>query len=231
MQPKIIRAIEILEAEYGRSLRYSSKQPIEQLISTVLSQRTNYADERAAFKGMWEKFGDWENIRTAPVEELTTAITSSNFPEVKAPRIQAILTQIKEELGHYKLDFLKSWTVEEASRWLMRLPGVGHKTATFLLLFVFRLPALPVDTHVHRVSQRLGIIDTKVSEAKAHKLLKEMLPQTADDLLNFHRLFFNHGQKVCSWSTPKCAVCQLQALCHSYELKKDLFAKYQAKIG
>jgi len=231
MADKIIRAIEILERVYGRQERYSSKSPTEQLISTVLSQRTTYADERAAFQSMWQEFGSWQSIMQAPVDSLQETISAAQFPEVKAPRIKAILRQILEERGDFDLDFLKTWEVDEASAWLRRLPGVGHKTATFLLLFVFRLPALPVDTHVHRVSQRLGIIDTRVSEAKAHQLLRDMLPQKAADLLNFHKLFFKHGQRVCLWSRPNCQQCPLRDLCDSYAQKRDLFAKHQAKIG
>ncbi|MEL6132243.1 MAG: endonuclease III [Bacteroidota bacterium] len=231
MPSPIQQAITILEAAYGRNLRYSSKQPMAQLISTVLSQRTKYADERAAFERMWTMFGSWEAIMKADTTALAEAIQRANYPEVKAPRIQEILRLIEEERGDFDLTFLQSWEVDKAQQWLMRFPGVGHKTATFLLLFVFRLPALPVDTHVHRVSQRLGIIETKVSEAKAHKLLKEMLPPSADELLNFHKLFFKHGQQVCTWSQPNCQICVLQNVCNSFTQKKDLFAKHQAQIG
>jgi len=231
MENKIFRSTELLEAVYGRQLRYSSKQPLAQLISSVLSQRTTYTDERAAFEAMWKRFGSWNAIMEAPTQELTEAISRASYPEVKAPRIQQILQKIYQELGHWDIRFLQDKTVEEASDWLQKLPGVGHKTSTFLLLFVFKLPALPVDTHVHRVSQRLGLIDTKVSEAKAHRLLKEMLPQKADDLLNFHKLFFKHGQRVCTWRSPKCSSCILSEICQSYQEKRDLFAKYQATIG
>ncbi len=231
MSSLIQEALTILEKKYGRLLRYSSKAPLEQLISTVLSQRTTYADERAAFQAMWERFGSWEAIMEGNTEALVEAIRPSQYPEVKAPRIQAILRQIQEERGDFDLAFLKDWEVDEASKWLRSLPGVGHKTATFLLLFVFRLPALPVDTHIYRLSQRLGIIDTKVSEAKAHDLLKSMLPKEADELLNFHKLFFKHGQKVCTWSRPSCPSCSLQGICQSYRTKQDHFAKYKASIG
>lgn len=230
MKRKIFQAIEVLEDMYGRQVRYSTKQPLEQLISTVLSQRTTYADERAAFEQMWKQFGSWEGIMNAPTDDLARAISPANYPEVKAPRIQQILQQIQGERGNFDLTFLRTMTVSEASKWLMRLPGVGHKTSTFLLLFTFRLPALPVDTHVHRVSQRIGIISTKTTEGKAHQLLKDMLPPIADELLNFHRLFFKHGQTVCKWSQPQCHQCAIQHLCNSFQMKQDLFAKYQAKI-
>lgn len=228
---KIEQAISVLEKIYGTQTRYSSKSGMEQVIATVLSQRTNYQDEKTAYDNMFARFGDWEGIMNAPLPELIEAIKTSNYPEVKAPRIQEILSQIKAERGNFNLDFIKDMDVDDAAEWLMKLPGVGFKTATFTLLFSFRKPILPVDTHVYRTSQRLGIIKTSVSEARAHKLLRAMLPQTAAAMLNFHKLFFKHGQKVCRWSAPQCNSCPLREICDSYALKKDLFKKHQAVIG
>ncbi len=190
---------------------------MEQLIATILSQRTNYENERKAFTQMWEQFGSWQGIMEAPTELLTQAIASSNYPEIKAPRIKAVLRQIKEARGDFNLDFLADLPLEEAMKWLMRLPGVGYKTTTFLLLFTFRKPVLPVDTHVHRVSQRLGIIHAKVTADKAHQILLDMLPQEAPELLNFHKLFFKHGQRTCTWSYPKCRQCILTDICDWYQ--------------
>jgi endonuclease-3 len=103
--------------------------------------------------------------------------------------------------------------------WLMKLPGVGYKTSAFVMLFVFRKPALPVDTHVHRVLRRLGVVGpkVKVSEAKAHQLLLDQLPADADELLNFHKLFFKHAQRICTWSYPKCRQCYLSDICRYYQ--------------
>ena len=193
---------------------------MEQLIATILSQRTNYANERKAYERMWERFGSWEGIMNAPPDELTEAISSSNYPEIKAPRIKETLRLIQEECGSFNLDFLADWPVEKAQAWLMRFEGVGHKTATFLLLFSLRKPVLPVDTHVHRVSQRVGIIGPKVSQAKAHTVLLEMLPRDAHALLNYHKLLFKHGQQVCTWSYPRCRECVLQEVCDYYQNQK-----------
>lgn len=206
-----------LEEEFGRQTRFSSKPPMEQLIATILSQRTNYANERKAYERMWERFGSWEGIMNAPLDELTEAISSSNYPEVKAPRIKETLHLIQEECGAFNLDFLADWPVEKAQEWLMRFEGVGHKTATFLLLFSLRKPVLPVDTHVHRVSQRVGIIGPKVNQAKAHTILLHMLPRDASELLNYHKLLFKHGQGVCTWSYPRCNECVLQHVCDYYQ--------------
>ncbi|MGB3849063.1 MAG: endonuclease III [Tunicatimonas sp.] len=192
---------------------------MEQLVATILSQRTNYANERKAYERMWELFGSWEDIMNAPLDKLTEAIASSNYPEIKAPRIQEVLRRIKEECGDFNLDFLADWPVAKAQEWLMQFEGVGHKTATFLLLFSLRKPVLPVDTHVHRVSQRVGIIGPKVNQAKAHTVLLEMLPADADELLNYHKLLFKHGQQVCTWSYPRCGQCVLRDICDYYQSK------------
>lgn len=215
-QEKLNEAFGRAENEFGRQTRFSSKSGIDQLIATVLSQRTTYANERKAFDQMKARFGDWHGIMDAPVDKLTEAIEPSNYPEVKAPRIKQILRKIWDEKGSFDLSFLEKIPLQEAMEWLMSLPGVGHKTSTFVLLFTFRRPVLPVDTHVHRVSQRLGIIDPKVTEGKAHQVLLDMLPADASELLNFHKLFFKHGQGICTWSHPKCGSCYLSDICDFY---------------
>lgn len=213
---KISIALNRLEQQFGRQTRFSSKSPMDQLIATVLSQRTNYENERKAFEQMWQRFGSWEGIMNAPTDELTEAIAPSNYPEVKAPRIKKILQQIYEERHNFDLQFLADLPVEEAMEWLMQFEGVGHKTTTFLLLFTFRKPVLPVDTHVYRVSQRLGIINRKTNQAKAHQVLLDLLPKDANELLNYHKLFFKHGQQVCTWSYPRCRNCTLTDICEYY---------------
>ncbi len=221
VEEKINLTISRLESQFGRQICYSSKPPMDQLIATVLSQRTTYANERKAFEKMFEKFETWEGIMNAPVDELTKAISTSNYPEVKAPRIKTILSQIYEELGNFDLQFLEDLPVEESMDWLMKYEGVGHKTATFLLLFTLRKPVMPVDTHVHRVSQRVGIINSKTNQAKAHSVLLDLLPKNADDLLNYHKLLFKHGQRVCTWSFPKCNECILTDICDFYQNGKS----------
>lgn len=216
MDKRVDIVIERLEKVYGRQTNYSRHDPMEQLILTILSQRTNYADERQAYAQMMERFKTWEEIANAPVEELTQAIAPSNYPELKAPRIQAVIKQIIAERGKPELDFLAKLSTEDAMAWLRALPGVGPKTTTFLLLFTFKRPVLPVDTHVYRVSQRLGLIGSKVNQEKAHLVLLKMLPPVADELLNFHKLFFKHGQQVCTWSHPKCTECVLRDICDFY---------------
>lgn len=206
-----------LEKVYGRQTRYSSKSAMDQLIATILSQRTTYADQKTAYDNLLKTYGDWKGVAEAPVDGIEACIKTSRWPETKAPRIKQIINHIITEYGEANLDFLAEMPVEEAQELLMALPGVGFKTATFLLLFTLRKPVLPVDTHVHRVSTRFGILAAKVSQAKAHSVLLEMLPREADELLNFHVLLFKHGQKVCTYSYPKCSQCVIRTNCDYFQ--------------
>ena len=212
-----------LEEAHGRQTRYSTKSPMDQLIATILSQRTNYADELQAFTQLRDRFPTWEEVAAAPVAELEASIQPSRFPELKAPRIQEVIRRIIADHGDTEMRFLDDMTTEAAQAYLMSLPGVGYKTSTFVLLFSLRRPVLPVDTHVHRVSTRTGILPSKTSQEKAHVVLLTMLPKDADELLNFHKLLFKHGQQVCTFSYPRCQACILQDICAYYnqQQRKD----------
>lgn len=210
---KLDYLLSVLESVYGRQKRYSTKSAMDQLIATILSQRTTYADERTAFNNLLDTYKDWRGVAAAPVDGIEKCIATSRWPEVKAPRIKEILNHIIAEYGGPNLDFLADMEVDDAQELLMKLPGVGFKSATFVLLFTLRKPVLPVDTHVHRVSTRFGILPPKITQAKAHTALLEILPTEADELLNFHKLLFKHGQKVCTFSYPKCDKCPLSSRC------------------
>ncbi len=206
-----------LQELYGEQDHISRRDPMRELISTVLSHRTTHADEEKAYWKMFEKFQTWEGIRDAPYTELVEAISSSRFPEMKAVYIQKIITQIIQERGEANIDFLQDMSLDAALEWLYTLPGVGFKTASLLLLFNFKKPVLPVDTHVHRVTQRLGIIGPKISPDKAHDLLLALLPKEPKVLFNFHKHFYWHGQKVCKWGDPICSKCPLTDICNWYQ--------------
>ena len=211
--------VDTLEATYGRQTRYSTKSAVDQIIATTLSQRTNYADEKAAYDKLLATYGDWDGVADAPVEGIEECIQTSRWPEVKAPRIKELLNTIRDTYGKMDMQFLVDMPVEEAQELLMKLPGVGHKTSTFVLLFSLRRPTLPVDTHVHRVSTRFGILPAKITQAKSHKALLDMLPKDAGELLNFHKLLFKHGQRVCTYSHPRCSKCVVAERCAYFQAK------------
>ena len=214
---KTLLAHERLKEQYGIQEIYGRADPMHELITTILSHRTTHANEEIAYRTMRERFPTWEAVRDAPLPELTDAIRTATYPEVKAPYIQQVLTRLIQERGKANIDFLHDLSSEDALRWLTDLPGVGPKTATLLLLFNFKKPLLPVDTHVYRVTQRVGLIGPKVSANKAHDILPSYLPADATVLFNFHKHFYWHGQRVCTWHDPKCSECVLRTMCDYYQ--------------
>lgn len=205
---------------FGEHPLVPRREPMHELISTMLSHRTTQKNEAIAFERMWERFGSWEAIRDAPLDELVETIETSNYPESKAPRIQEALRRIIDERGEPSIDFLRDLPVDEALEWLMALPGVGVKTASLVLLFCFSKPIMPVDTHVYRVSQRLGLIRPKVSAEAAHTILLTLLPPEPFVLFNFHVNMLRHGQQICIWGTPRCARCPLPDICDWYQANR-----------
>ncbi|MCU0496432.1 MAG: endonuclease III [Anaerolineae bacterium] len=203
----------ILIKTYGERPITPRRSPMVELIMTMLSHRTTAANEKAAFNQMWAKYGSWEAIRDASVDELTQLIKPSTFPEAKAPNIKATLKRIIDERGEANIDFLRDLPVEQGLTWLTSLPGVGVKTATLVLLFCFAKPVIPVDTHVHRVSGRIGLFPIKTSAETAHTILLQLLPPDPYVLYNFHVDMLRHGQQICTWSDPRCEICPLLALC------------------
>lgn len=219
---KALLAHELLQLNYGELEIKARRSAIHELISTMLSHRTTHANEEKAYYKMLERFGSWEGVRDAPLDELIEAISSSNFPEVKAPRIKQVVGMIITERGEANIDFLQDMPLDKALAWLVALPGVGLKTATLVLLFNFHRPVMPVDTHVHRVTQRLGIIGEKTSAEKAHAILLDMLPKEAKVLYNFHVHFLWHGQRICTWANPKCKNCVVKDLCDWYKANRKV---------
>ncbi|KAA3439545.1 endonuclease III domain-containing protein [Rufibacter hautae] len=205
-----------LNEVFGHLSGHPRRDPMRELISTMLSHRTTHANEEKAYAQMLEKFPSWQQVIDAPVEELTQALAPSEFPGAKAVNIQKALRLIQQDHPDFSLDFLHDLDVPEAMAWLMSLPGVGLKTATLVLLFNFHKPVFPVDTHVHRISQRVGLIGAKVTHDKAHQILLDLLPKDALVLYNLHRHMLKHGQKICTWRAPKCEVCVLRDFCNYY---------------
>jgi endonuclease-3 len=205
---------------HGHQPNIPRREPMHELISTILSHRTTGHNEDIAFERMMQRFNTWEGVRDAPVDELAEAIAPSNFAEQKAPRIQQVLRRIIDERGAANIDFLRDMPLDEAMAWLTSLPGVGPKTATLVLLFCFARPVLPVDTHVHRVSQRVGLIGPKVDPTAAHPLLLSLFPSDPQVLYNFHIDTLRHGQSICVWGTPRCQKCPLTTICNWYQTNR-----------
>lgn len=212
------RATEVaqrLTQHYGE-VPFSDKDPMSQLVDILLSHRTRDEQTAAAYANLLRIFGSWEAVRDASVGEVQAAIENVNFPEVKAPRLQAVMRQITAERGSLKLDFLCELPLAESTAWLNRFEGVGPKTTACVLLFSCQRPLLPVDVHVHRVSGRLGLIGKKVTADAAHDLLQALLPQDARSIYNFHKGLLRHGQRICGYE-PACHRCSITDLCDYYK--------------
>lgn len=207
------RIIELLEKEYGKRGWQPDGKPLAGLVRTILSQNTLDTNSRRAFDMLMFTFGSWEAIASAPVEHIAYAIRVGGLSKIKAVRIKEILNQIKREQDCISLDFLNSMNASEAKEYLMRLLGVGEKTANCVLLFSLGKPCLPVDTHVFRVAKRLGLIDARTSIKEAHRLLQQQVPSSG--VYQFHIHMIEHGRKICHARNPECGRCILRNYCPS----------------
>lgn len=208
--------VRLLAQEYGVPRWEPSDDPMGVLIGTVLSQNTSDVNSHRAFETLRHAFDTWQRLADADPEDIASAIRLGGLNRIKAQRIKAILRAVLEKRGSLDLGFLRELPVPEARAWLERLPGVGPKTAACVLLFGLRMPALPVDTHVLRVSKRLGLLDSRVSPEQAHGLLQEIVP--AGDVHQFHVNILAHGRKVCRARRPLCTECVLAPGCPSYRI-------------
>jgi endonuclease-3 len=203
----------LLEA-YGEPAWRPHLDPVSELVSTILSQNTNDTNRDVAYDRLRATLPTWEQVRDADAAQVIDAIRPAGLANQKGPRIQEALRFITEERGELDLGFLAEWPVDEAKDWLSSIKGVGPKTAAIVLLFSLGKPAFPVDTHVHRVTQRLGLIGSKVSREKAHDVLEGLVP--SEEYYPFHLNLIQHGRQVCSSRKPACPSCILRELCDYY---------------
>ena len=203
-----------LEARYGVARWKPRMEPLEELIHCILSQHTSDANSFRAFRALREAFPSWQAVVDAPTAQVAEVIRSGGLANQKAPRIQAVLRTVYQLRGDYTLDWLREMDTEEARRFLLGLPGIGPKCAAIVLCFALGRPVIPVDTHVFRVSWRLGLIPRSIGEAKAHQALEAMVPPEL--VYRFHVALIRHGRALCKAQRPLCAQCPLTDLCAYY---------------
>ena len=185
------------------------------LVATVLSQNTSDLNSGRAYLSLKAAFpGGWDDVRTASVSAVAAAIRSGGMANLKAPRIQAILQDIYDTTGQTSLDQIRGWDDAKINAYLRGFHGVGAKTAACVLMFNLGRPVLAVDTHVHRVSRRLGLIPAKATADQSHDLLQALLSN--DQVYSFHVHMIEHGRRVCHAQKPACGVCPLKADCDFY---------------
>ena len=196
-----------LAALYGEPVWRPHGDPMSELVLTILSQNTSDTNSGRAFMRLKQRFPIWEDLLAADPDDIIPAIQAGGLARIKAPRIKAILDEVHERLGSFDLMFLKDLSTDEAKVWLRSLPGVGPKTAACVLMFALGCPALPVDTHVHRVAQRLGLVPAKAGAAEAHDILEAILDP--DEVYPFHISLIKHGRRLCRAQRPLCERCPL----------------------
>jgi endonuclease-3 len=199
---------------YGEPTWRNPLPPVDELVSTILSQNTNDLNRDRAFESLRERFPAWEAVRDAPPDAVIEAIRIAGIANQKGPRIQGALQAITKERGEIELDFLRELPPEQVREWLLKLKGVGPKTAAIVMQFSLDMPAFPVDTHIHRISGRIGLRPEKAGAVKTHHILAELFPPAT--YYAAHLNLIRHGREVCKAPRPRCEVCVLSDLCDYY---------------
>lgn len=216
MSSRIRQIVDRLEVAYGPRPWRQHGRPLDGLIGTVLSQHTSDANSDAAYDSLRRAFPTWHACMEAKPADVERAIRSGGLARQKTRSIQAILRFLQADRGRLSLEFLRRWPLKRARAYLLSLPGVGPKTAACVLLFNLARPALPVDTHVHRLTRRLGLIPDETSAEDAHELLEAACPKPL--VYPFHILLIQHGRKVCHARRPRCSECVLAGICPSAQV-------------
>jgi len=199
---------------YGRPSWRSPLPAIDELVSTILSQNTNDTNRDRAFEALQERFPSWEAVRDAAPEQVIAAIRPAGLANQKGPRIQQVLRQITDEQGGLTLAYLRELPLQQAREELLRFKGVGPKTAAIVLLFSLGMPDFPVDTHIYRVTGRLGLRPARMSVEAAHQHLASLFPP--DSYEEVHLNLIRHGRELCHARNPECPRCFLRDLCAYY---------------
>ena len=210
---KVAKCIAILEKEYGVP-QPDEIDPVDLLVMTILSQNTSDTNSLRAFALLKSAFCDNEKVLTAPDEAVADSIRAGGLAEMKARRIKEALSRIKQDAGAISLTFLADMKKDEAMAYLLSLPGVGPKTASVVLLFSFGMPFLPVDTHVYRLSRRLGLLSEDVRLEKAQPILEQLVSK--DKYLSLHLNLITHGRLICRARGPRHEECALRSCCDYY---------------
>jgi endonuclease III len=208
-----------LRAMYGRPANEPHREPIAELVRTVLSQHTSDGNRDRAFASLRKRFSTWEEVRDAPVSAVEEAIRPGGLAKQKAPRIQAILDRLGDPPD---LDWTETASRDESMEFLIALPGVGRKTAACMLIFTWDIPEIPVDVHVYRVGGRLGLFPAKASFEHAHDEMLAIVDPA--DAYEFHMNLIRHGREVCR-PKPRCGECELRRMCPWYRAERKMSAE------
>ena len=218
LAPRALKIHERLLEFYGEPMWRNPLPAIDELVSTILSQNTNDLNRDRAFNALRARFGTWEEVRDAMTLDVIEAIRPAGLANQKGPRIQHVLRSITEERGSLDLSFLEKLTVYEARAWLTRFNGVGPKTAAIVLCFSLNKPAFPVDTHIYRVTGRIGLRPEKMTVEQAHPHLESLFPP--ETYYAAHLNIIHLGREICTARKANCEICPIRKLCDYGKNKK-----------
>ena len=211
LSQRAIKIHKILLDVFGQPTWRTPLPPVDELVSTILSQNTNDLNRDRAFNALQTKFPTWEEVRDARTKDVIGAIRLAGLANQKGPRIQQVLQDISDERGSLDLSFLEELPLEEARRWLTKFKGVGPKTAAIVLCFSLNRPAFPVDTHIYRVTGRIGLRPEKMTVEQTHPYMESLLPP--ETYYAAHLNFIRLGREVCHARKPDCPGCPVRKLC------------------
>jgi endonuclease-3 len=203
-----------LTEAYGEKSACQGEDPVDTLVETILSQNTTDVNSHRSFLALKRAYPDWHDLLGEEHATVAGIIRSGGLPDIKAKRILDSLDFINRERGGIELDFLRGMPPAEADRWLAQMKGVGPKTRSIVLLFSLGMAAFPVDTHIHRVTRRIGLIGPKVDRERAQEELGALVPES--QYYNFHINLIEHGRAVCRARKPACNTCVISGLCDHF---------------
>lgn len=216
---RVEKVVTRLEKLYDSRLARPVFDPLEELISCILTQNSTDNVAFPTFEKLRKKYPTWEEIAGLSVSALEKEIRPVGLSKQKARAILGTLKEVYKKVGKYSINFLEGYTTEDAMKWLQSLPGVGPKTSAIVMMFSFNRDVIPVDTHVFRVAYRLGFIEKKIGPAKAHDELLKIVPVHLAK--TFHIVLIQHGRKVCKALKPQCDKCVVSGMCEWYKEKKS----------
>jgi len=203
--------LDTLELKYGHSRMIARFDPMDELISCILSQHTSDSSSFPAFTNLRATFPDWQDVVDAGAERVADVIRKAGLANQKSKSIINCLRAIKDELGEYSLEHLRGMPTLQARDWLLKLPSVGPKTASIVLCFSMGRETIPVDTHIFRVSRRIGVLPPDLDENKAHDYLLSLVPGRL--AFRYHTVLIQHGRMTCKAPKPDCASCPVTNFC------------------
>ena len=206
-----------LARAYGPLPANRPADPVDELVATILSQNTSDVNSHRAFANLRRRFPRWEQVASARSAAIASAIRSGGLANIKAPRIQRVLNEVRRREGAITLKRLRTMPDREAIAYLTSLPGVGMKTAACVLLFSLGRPVMPVDTHVYRVTRRLGWIPEHTPVERAGFLLEPHIP--ARRMYGTHICLVWHGRRTCKAQRPRCGACAIRMHCRFFRSK------------